>query len=66
MPIALSPPCVSTLKTRVAAYLSGSRVLIEPVSELALTLSALVLGLAFTFMFAFVLALAFVFAFFGG
>src|SRR6185369_17373671 len=67
MPIALSPPCVSTLKTSVAAYLSGSRVLIdEPLSaELALTFSLVVVA-TFALLLAFAFEFAFVFVFFGG
>src|ERR1043166_5140411 len=54
------------LKTRVAAYLSGSRVLTDgPLSlELALTLSFVVA--TFALLFAFEFAFALVFPFFGG
>src|SRR5437588_12533466 len=63
IPIALSPPSVSMLKTSVAEYLSGSRVLIDGplLSELALKLLLLIAEFALLLAFAFAFAFEFVF-----
>src|SRR4029078_13142558 len=68
MPIAFSPPSVSILKLSVAAYLSGSRVLMSAVelSEVEFVLSVAAVELAFAFELAFALSFAFEFVSFGG